>query len=120
MKDSSMAATNSDKYVTFKTLYEKYNSDTMENFEFHFQNQFKGIELEGKRVLEIGCGQGFFSTYISYLKDVSSIDALDEAEGEGAGADVLNVLADSVKELRLQNINIIKSDLMQYHQVWDV
>jgi SAM-dependent methyltransferase len=103
------------KTERFKELYVKHNTDTVKNFEYHFNQQFKGIDFTNKKILEIGCGKGFLSLYIACFMNPLEIISLDEAEGEGSEKDVLDLLSDNINLLGLTNLMIVKSDILNYH-----
>lgn len=102
------------KTEKFNELYEKNNPDSVQNFEFHFRQQFQGIDFENKKILEIGCGKGFLSLYIACFMKPAEVIALDEDEGEGSDLNVLDMVTQNIKLLELDNIKIVKNDVMNY------
>jgi cyclopropane fatty-acyl-phospholipid synthase-like methyltransferase len=103
-----------DQLAAYKAIYNRNNPDTADNFIYHFHNQFAGMDLSGKRILEIGCGKGFLSMLMASLGQAAQVTALDEAEGEGGSSGDLDVLSGGLKELGLTNVKIVKQDIMQY------
>lgn len=103
-----------EKMKCFSSLYEYYKTDTIKHFIYHFNKQFKGIDFTGKKILEIGCGKGFISLYIGYFFSPEHIDALDESLGEGSDTNVLGTLQKNIDMLGINNISIVKKDVMQY------
>ena len=103
------------KTEKFNELYLKNNPDSVQNFEFHFGQQFQGIDFENKKILEIGCGKGFLSLYIACFKNPAEVIALDEDEGEGSDLNVLDMVTQNIKLLELDNIKIVKNDYE-----WDI
>jgi 2-polyprenyl-3-methyl-5-hydroxy-6-metoxy-1,4-benzoquinol methylase len=98
----------------YKELYNRSNADTAENFLYHFNEEFRGIEVRGKRILEIGCGSGFVSLYLAFVMGVGHLDAMDEAAGEGNPSTILDTLETNVRSLGLTNITVLKKDIMQF------
>lgn len=103
-----------EKIQIFNRFYKQYNNDTLENFIYHFNNEFSGIDFNNKKILEIGCGHGFISLYIAYFFKPIFVDAVDESLGEGAKAGIIDVLSSNSKILDIKNINIHKKDIMQF------
>jgi 2-polyprenyl-3-methyl-5-hydroxy-6-metoxy-1,4-benzoquinol methylase len=103
-----------DALQQYKELYNRSNADTAENFLYHFNEEFHGIEVRGKRILEIGCGSGFVSLYLASVLGVGHLDAMDEAEGEGNPSTILDSLETNVRSLGLTNITVLKKDIMQF------
>jgi cyclopropane fatty-acyl-phospholipid synthase-like methyltransferase len=98
----------------FRSHYNTNNVDTADNFIYHVTDQLRSISLKGKRVLEIGCGRGFLSLYLAGVLGASSVDALDEAGGEGSDMNVLDFLHQSVKELGVANVQVFKKDILEF------
>lgn len=103
-----------DALQQFRKLYNKSRTDTAENFLYHFDEEFAGIDVLGKRILEIGCGSGFVSLYLASVLGVGHLDAMDEAEGEGNPSTILETLETNVRVLGLTNITVLKKDIMQF------
>ena len=72
---------------------------------------FKGISLQGSRVLEIGCGAGAWSLWAA-VRGASSVLGL-EPEAEGSGRGTAQIFADTVKTLNLQDRVSISSLYLQ-------
>lgn len=104
-----------DALERYKQLYGTVKPDTVDNFLYHFNEQFRGLEVRGKRMLEIGCGSGALSLYLASVLDVGHLDAIDEAEGEGNPVSILETLETTVHTLGLKNITVMKKDIMQFH-----
>lgn len=103
-----------EKAELYKELYHKFNSDSFYNFEHHISQQFQGIDMENKRILEIGCGKGFLSLYIACFMKPAEVVALDEGEGAGSDKNVLNIFSENLSLLEPGNIRIVKQDIFEF------
>ena len=97
----------------FKELYLRYYSDyePYEAFLFHAQEEFNGISLAGKEILEIGSGRGAFSVYMALAGGAKKVIALDESEGFGADGTYLHRLEEIVQKHAVSNLKTIKADI---------
>ena len=100
---------------TFTEIYSQYFDDyePLDAFLFHAQEELNGISLEGKKVLEIGCGRGAFSVYMALLGKAEKVIALDEAEGHGADEKYFYQLGEIVQHHSIRNLETIKSGIIK-------
>ena len=96
-------------------IYESANLKPFRNFEYQMGMMFKGIDLSGKRILEVGCGLGYLSQYLAITNPTSHLIALDEAEGDGSSKDVLSTLEQNNRTIGIDNIEVLKADF----NTWD-
>jgi cyclopropane fatty-acyl-phospholipid synthase-like methyltransferase len=82
---------------------------TFRKFLNHAEEQFRGIDLCGKSILEIGCGKGLISLWLALVKDVQDIVAIDEYEGVGEDKDNYRFFEEVIENNGL-NIELIKMD----------
>ena len=95
----------------FKEFYNEKSSDVYRKFVYHLKEQLEGVVLKDKVILEVGCGKGFVSLWLALFGEVKKIVALDESEGVGSEKDILNSLEGTVKDLKIKNIQLVKSDI---------
>lgn len=98
-------------------MYKTLKNDTIKHFIYHFTEQFRGIDFTDKKILEIGCGKGLISLYIGLFLNPKHIDALDESLGEGSDSNVLDILQNNIDTLGINNISVVKKDVMQYEML---
>lgn len=98
---------------TFIDIYHRYFSDyePIDAFLFHAKEELKGIPLEGKKVLEIGCSRGAFSVYMVFLGRAESVIALDEAGGFGADKKYFHQLEEIIHKHRISNLETRHVDI---------
>ena len=94
--------------------YNKDNSYPFRNFRFQMDRMMKGYDFDGKDILDVGCGRGYISLYLSFACKNSTIYALDEAEGDGSDRNVLEILEQDVNKYRIENINMLKEDINRW------
>ena len=99
--------------TTFQDIYHRYYLDyePYEGFLFHAQEELKDISLNGKEVLEIGCGRGAFSLYMALSGKAKMILALDESAGFGADEAYLRGLEEIVKSQSIVNVETMKASI---------
>jgi SAM-dependent methyltransferase len=97
----------------FSEIYRRYFLDyeNLDAFLFHAQEELTCISLEGKRVLEIGCGRGAFSLYMALSGKAQKVIALDEAEGHGSDEKGFHQLDEIVQKNSISNVETIKSGI---------
>ncbi|MFQ6082772.1 MAG: class I SAM-dependent methyltransferase [Methanosarcinales archaeon] len=101
---------------TFKKLYEKHNENSnYVNFAYHLKNQLSYSSLSRKKLLEIGCGKGFTSLWISCFTDIEEVWAIDEAKGAGSELNVLNNLKEIVDSFKIDNLKICEIDFLHHN-----
>lgn len=92
----------------FQKIYNQEKAPgTLRKFLYHAEEQFSGIDLCGKSVLEIGCGNGLLSLWLALIKNVGNIVAIDEYEGIGEDRNNYNSFTKVIEE------NLISIDLMK-------
>ncbi|MCL5958564.1 MAG: class I SAM-dependent methyltransferase [Chloroflexi bacterium] len=87
--------------------------DTFDKFHYHLRNQLDGLQLSGKRILEVGCGKGAVSLYLALFSSCSHVFALDEAAGHGSPVGVTQTLRETVTSFEVSNINVVEADIMR-------
>src|SRR5687768_12434019 len=81
---------------------------------FHSANElFRGVDLRGKRVLEIGSGRGLLSVLIG-LAGANQVVSL-EPELAGASAGMIRTQKERVQALGLDNVDVVVADF----NTWD-
>jgi SAM-dependent methyltransferase len=97
----------------FSEIYRRYFLDyeNLDAFLFHAQEELTCISLEGKKVLEIGCGRGAFSLYMALSGKAKKVIALDEAEGHGSDEKGFHQLKEIVQKNSISNVETIKSGI---------
>lgn len=90
-----------------KIYYQQKQQGNLDNFLYHAEEQFRGIDLNGKSVFEIGCGVGLISLWLALLKNTGRIVAIDGYEGVGEDRNNYNSFTMTIKE------NSINIDLMK-------
>jgi len=94
----------------FQKIYNQEKAPgTLRKFLYHAEEQFSGIDLCGKSVLEIGCGNGLISLWLALLKNTGKIVAIDEYEGIGEDRNNYNNFKKIIKENSL-GIDLMKVD----------
>jgi len=88
-------------------------SDSVAKFMYHFRRQLAGIDLRGKRVLEVGCGKGAVALWLALFSGAEQVVGLDEAAGAGAPAGITALLAEIVAQWNLGNIRVVVRDIRQ-------
>lgn len=79
---------------------------------YRFEHILGSVEVEGKRVLEIGAGNGIFSCLLSMAVAKSVISLEPELEGHSQGA--FSQMATNIKMLELSNIFPINKTIQDY------
>ena len=99
--------------ATFQDIYHRYYSDyePYEAFMFHAQEELKDISLNGKEVLEVGCGRGAFSLYMALSGKAKKVLALDESAGFGADESYLRSLEETVQRQSLVNVETMQASI---------
>ena len=97
----------------FSEIYRRYFLDyeNLDAFLFHAQEELACISLEGKKVLEIGCGRGAFSLYMALSGKAKKVIALDEAEGHGSDEKGFHQLEEIVQKNSISNLETTKSGI---------
>jgi ubiquinone/menaquinone biosynthesis C-methylase UbiE len=98
--------------TTIGKLFIRFMAKAMESrFRYRFFNPVKilqGVDnLQGKKVLEIGCGTGFFtlpaSGFIGDKGSLLSMDILSES---------VEFVSKKVQDAKLQNVRVVKGDAL--------
>lgn len=95
-----------------KIYYQQKQQGNLDNFLYHAEEQFRGIDLSGKSVFEIGCGVGLISLWLALLKNTGRIVAIDEYEGMGEDKDNYGFFKKVIEENKV-NIKLQKMDFMK-------
>lgn len=115
-------ASNEEKFHTmtnislFKYWYETniaIGRDSFEKYQYHLNKQLSGLDFKGKRILEIGCGQGAVSLYMALFVGADVVVAMDENAGEGSNVGVLSTLEGAKNHFELDNIDIVELDFLK-------
>jgi len=88
-------------------------SDNCDKFTHHLQRQLRGLTLDGKKILEVGCGKGAVSLYLALFERVGRVVALDEAAGEGGPVGVTAELERAVDRFTPGNLEVVNADIME-------
>src|SRR5210317_2259568 len=99
--------------TTFKEIYNRYYTDyePYEAFLFHAREELTHCSLEGKEVLEIGCGRGAFSLYMALSGKAKKVLALDESAGFGADETYLRLLEEIVRNHSIGNVETMQTSI---------
>lgn len=101
------------KYQQWYDSHIAKGTDSFEKFHYHLQYQTRRLTLNGKRVLEVGCGRGAVSLYLALFSGAREVVALDEAAGVGAPVGVTDTLKDALQEFRVRNSTVVNADIMR-------
>jgi len=100
----------------FNKLYNTHTSADPQRHAFHIEDQFAGITLDDKNILEVGCGKGFTSLYLALLNTNTSVTALDQAAGNGSEEGVLNSIKEIVSAHQLEHcLSVEETDVYDFH-----
>jgi SAM-dependent methyltransferase len=102
-----------EKYKEWYSSEVAKGSDNFDKFKYHLEKQLHGLNFTGKRVLEVGCGKGAVSLYLSMFSNVQQIIALDEAAGEGAPVGINQALRGAASSFGVNNLKVVDADIMQ-------
>jgi SAM-dependent methyltransferase len=99
--------------TAFEEMYHRYYTDyePYDAFLFHAREELHDISLEGKEVLEIGCGRGAFSLYMALSGKAKKVLALDESAGFGADEAYLRRLEEVVRNHSIGNVETRKASI---------
>ena len=99
--------------TAFQKMYQQYYSDyePYDAFLFHAQEELKDCFLEGKDILEIGCGRGAFSLFMALSGKAQKVLALDESAGFGADGTNLRRLEEIVRNHSIDNVETIEASI---------
>jgi SAM-dependent methyltransferase len=101
---------NSTKLDAFIRIYEAGNPKPYRNYAYQMSRMFRGIDLSGKLILDVGCGLGYLSQYLAVTAPTAKIIAMDEAEGDGSSKEVLRILEENNRTIGIDNLEIVKAD----------
>ena len=87
--------------------------DKRDGMEFMLSDFYKGIDLQDKTVLDIGCGVGLFSIY-ARCNGAKSVVGL-EPVAQGSTSGVLNKFRKSIALLQLHNIKVLPCTIQNYN-----
>ena len=85
-----------------KMFSEKGNLGTPKKFSFYLKHLFAGIDLKGKRILDIGAGNGVLDFYMSIM-GAKSVLCL-EPELSGSSNDIEKTFCRFTEELEIHNV----------------
>ena len=99
--------------TAFQEIYHRYYTDyePYEAFLFHAREELTHCSLEGKEVLEIGCGRGAFSLYMALSGKAKKVLALDESAGFGADETYLRRLEEIVRNHSIGNVETMQTSI---------
>tara|TARA_R110002049_G_scaffold285698_2_gene466843 strand:+ start:63165 stop:63971 length:807 start_codon:yes stop_codon:yes gene_type:complete len=92
----------------FRSFMAEDNRDNVPGYQAYMDRLFGSIDLQGKRVLEIGSGRGLISLYCA-LQGASQVVSL-EPEMEGSTQGVLQTHQNRARELELSNVEVRRDD----------
>ena len=79
------------KMEKFMSLYNYQSANVYQSFAHHIERIFEDVDVTGKKILEIGSGNGFLSLYLATHKSPQKVTVLDKAEGWGVDKNMLNI-----------------------------
>jgi ubiquinone/menaquinone biosynthesis C-methylase UbiE len=97
----------------FGKIYDELMQKTAKVFLYHFCQQFEGIEIAGKKILDLGCGKGFTALALSSLSPATEIIALDEYEGHGESKENSQFLQHLIQRFQVNNLHLQKMDFLK-------
>ena len=97
----------------FQKIYYQYRpAGTIDKYLYHAEEQFREIDIKGKTVLDIGCGNGLLSLWLALVKDAGNIVAIDEYEGIGEDRKNFNAFKKVIEENSI-SIDLTKLDFLK-------
>jgi SAM-dependent methyltransferase len=82
------------------------------NLQYYLSFLLDGIDLRGKRVLDVGAGDGMYSFYAASV-GAANVVAL-EPEGAGSASNVREAFTTSAERLRLDRVTLVPHSLQDY------
>lgn len=80
-----------------------------------YQQLFSKIDLQGKKLLDVGGGKAIVGFY--YSNKLSKYVCVDTYEGEGNPKENLDIALRSIRDRNIKNMEIKKMSLEKYYQV---
>jgi SAM-dependent methyltransferase len=100
------------KSEVFQKIFSSQRLGNIDTFFYHLQEQFRGMDLTNRSVVEIGCGDGLVSLWLALVKNVQNIVAIDEYEGVGEDKDNYRFFKEVIEKNGV-NIELIKMDFLE-------
>jgi SAM-dependent methyltransferase len=82
------------------------------NLRFYLEYLFDGVDFRGRRVLDVGAGDGKFSFYAACMGATEVVGLEPEAQGSSAGAS--SAFEETASLLGLENIELVPTRLEDY------
>jgi len=107
-------------HFIFKRICDYISFENTDSFLHEMEVMFMKLNYTNKTVLDIGCGNGLMSIYLSLKYPDVKIDAIDENKGRGAKRDILLSLDEIIIRFKLENINVIDVNYWDHDKKYDL
>jgi SAM-dependent methyltransferase len=96
----------------FVSLFEKETGYSQADIEYRWEQFLGGINVRGKRVLDVGCGNGVHSFFLASFGGAQEVVGVDPSEGRGSPTDSHEVFQRRARKLGLENVRLIREDFL--------
>lgn len=99
------------------------NKFSIKNYQYIASYYLEEISLNGKKILDIGCGNGLLLSTNCVFSNPKLAVGLDTYRGEGSPVQDYELVKKMHKELSLDNLRLVIGDALQFpfnHAVFDV
>ena len=96
--------------TVFKEVYDVWRHDKHQSFVWHAQEQLGPHSIQGKRVLELGCGDGILGLYIALSRDPRLCVAVDDWKGSGGSPKRQQRAATLLAQFSRHGFRVVQAD----------
>ena len=90
------------------------NSKELDMYIKYFTEINKFARIKNKNILDIGCSTGKFLILCKVVGRAKNCWGIDPSAGRGSPINVLDIFKRNIQILKLENMNIIKGDILTY------